>query len=246
MNGTTQVARPSLRERFEAFVQTLDGFESIDALLRGGDPQGKKRADYLVRNRQFVIEQKILQSNPAGRPQKFVDKLALERGIRIYGKVSTRQVFSGQTDAVDLQRRMVLDIARIIDDNVAAADKQTADTRLIFNIPDAAGILILLNESAGHLQPDVIHYALVNSFQKKSAPNTLRYTANDAVILISEAKPPKGFPGRLAFPVLLFLSPQKKHAASITEFSERLIREWATFNNAPLITVPVDINLKPK
>jgi hypothetical protein len=234
MNGTMQVARPSLRERFEAFVQTLDGFESIDALLRGGDPQGKKRADYLVRNRQFVTEQKILQSDPAGRPQKFVDKLA------------TRQVFSGQTDAVDLQRRMVLDIARIIDDNVAAADKQTADTRLIFNSPDAAGILILLNESAGHLQPDVIHYALVNSFQKKSAPDIFRYTANDAVILISEANPLKGFPGQLAFPVLLFLSPQKKHAASITEFSERLIREWATFNNAPLITVPVDINLKPK
>jgi hypothetical protein len=75
----------SLSERFESFVKTLDGFESIDALLRGADQRGKKRADYLVRNRHVVIEQKVLHSNPIGRPQKFIDKLARERGIRIYG-----------------------------------------------------------------------------------------------------------------------------------------------------------------
>ena len=37
----------SLRNRFEAFVRTLDGFESIYALLKDCDPHGKRRADYL-------------------------------------------------------------------------------------------------------------------------------------------------------------------------------------------------------
>jgi hypothetical protein len=103
-------------------VKTLDGFESIDALLRGADQRGKKRADYLVRNRHVVIEQKVLHSNPIGRPQKFIDKLARERGIRIYGRVSTNQVFARQPNPVDLQRKMVLDLARIIDNDVANAD----------------------------------------------------------------------------------------------------------------------------
>jgi hypothetical protein len=245
MSEAMRAARTSLGERFEAFVQTLDGYEGIDALLHRADPPGRKRADYLVRNRQFVIEQKLLQSNPAGRPQKFVDKLAVERGIRIYGTVSTQQVFSGQPDAHDLQQRMLLDLARIIDDNVATANKQTADTRLIFNIPDAAGILVLLNQSADYLRPDVIHYALANSFQKKSGPNAVRYTANDAVILISEASSLEGLP-TVAFPVLLFLSPQKRQATRVTEFSESLMKQWAAFNNAQFLTMPVDINLKPK
>ena len=192
----------SLSKRFEAFVKTLDGFESVDALLKGADPKGKKRADYLAHNRQIVIEQKALQSNPVGRPQKFVDNLALKRGIRIFGTVSTRQVFSGQPDAADLQRRLVLDLARVIDDDVATADKQTSGTRIIFNIPDAMGVLILLNENAVYLQPDVIHYALANSFRKKSAAGSPRYTANDGVILISEASSLTTFPTQSAFPIL--------------------------------------------
>ena len=89
-----------------------------------GEPiqRGKKRADYLVRNRHVVIEQKMRHSNPIGRPRKFIDKLVRERGIRIYGRVSTNQVFARQPDPVDLQRKMVLDLARIIDNDVANAD----------------------------------------------------------------------------------------------------------------------------
>jgi hypothetical protein len=236
----------TLSERFEVFVKTLDGFESIDELLENENPQGKKRADYLVRNREFVIEQKVLKSDPVGRPQKFVDKLSARRGIVTFGKVSTNQIFAGQPDANNLQRRMVLDLTRIIDDNVAAADKQTADTRAIFNIPDSTGILLLLNESAAFLRPGVIHYALANSFQKRAESGAYRYAANDGVILISEANSIVADPNRPVFPILTFTSPEKKRAASVRKFAESMMKQWAAFNRAPLITVPVDINLKTR
>jgi hypothetical protein len=225
----------SLRERFELFVKTLDGFESIDTLLQGADQRGRKRADYLVQNRHIVIEQKVLQSNPAGRPQKFVDKLARERGILIYGTVSTKQVFGGQPDPKDLQRKMVLDLARVIDDDVANADKQTAHTRQLFNIPDAMGILLLLNESAELLQPDVIHYALTNSFHKKCESGALRYIANDGVIVISEANSLVLPPFQRAYPILSYLSPQKRKAVYFSQFADTLMQQWAAFNNVPLV-----------
>lgn len=211
-----------LSQRFESFVKTLDGFESIDALLQKADPPGKKRADYLLQNRQVVLEQKALCSNPIEKPQKFVDKLARERGIRMYGRVSTDQVFAGQPDPQDLQRRMVLDLTRVIRDNVADADKQTADTRQLFNIPNAVGILVLLNESANVLQPDVIHYALSNSFQKRFDSGGLRYPANDGVILFQSA-----------FAILSFTSPHKRQAEFITQFSNMLRSRWVAFNNGP-------------
>ncbi len=161
--------RPTLRTRFESFVKTLDGFEDIDALLKNSKtPDRRMRADYLFQGREIIVEQKTLESNPIARPQKFADKIMRERGIVVLGRSSTQRIFSRQPDANALQRRLVLGIAKTIDDDVAKADKQARDTRLIFRIPDAVGILVLLNEGAQILAPNVIHYALANSFQKRT------------------------------------------------------------------------------
>jgi|SRR5580658_1489495 hypothetical protein len=168
--------RPTLRARFEAFVKTLDGYEDIDALLKFSKTTGgRMRADYLFQGREIIVEQKTLESNPIHRPQKFADEIMRERGIVVLGRSSTQRIFSRQPDANALQRRLVLDIAKTIDDDVAKADKQTRDTRLIFSIPSAVGILVLLNEGARILAPDVIHYALANSFQKRIVGGALRY-----------------------------------------------------------------------
>ena len=72
---------PSLKERFEAFVPTLEGFESIDYLLMGNDYAGKQRADYLLNGRTIIIEQKSLEQNPTDKPQKFVERLANEQRL---------------------------------------------------------------------------------------------------------------------------------------------------------------------
>jgi hypothetical protein len=230
----------NLRERFESFVQTLDGFESIDVLLKEAYPHGIKRAVYLLQNRRIVIEQKVLQSNPDGRPQRFADKVARERGIIYYGATSTARLFGRQPDSQELQKRLILDLARVIDDDVACADKQTADTRQLFNIPTAMGVIVLLNEGAKMLRPDVIHYALANSFQKKSGTGGLRYVANDGVIVISEALCIElpSFPR--AFPLLSFHAPLRRQAAPFTAFSDSLMKHWAAFNNAPLVMMPAN------
>jgi hypothetical protein len=229
----------SLLDRFESFVRTIDGFECIDALLKGANlPPGQKRADYLLQNRQIIVEQKVLEVDPKGRPQKFVDKLGRERGWVIFGTVSTRQVFEKEKDADDLQRRMVLDLAKTIDADVANADKQTAQTRSLFNIPDAMGILVLLNQGANTLKSDVMHYALANVFEKKKqTTDDLRYPANDGVVVISEAQTVR-VPGFLGgFPTQVFYSPQTTKRAAVEAFGDSLLNQWAAFNNAPMLKV---------
>jgi hypothetical protein len=231
--------RSSLRTRFESFVKTLDGFEDIDALLKDSEiTDSRMRADYLFQRRQIILEQKTLESNPIAKPQKFAEKIMRERGIVAFGRVSTQRIFSGQPDANTLQRGLVLSIAKTIDDDVAKADKQTRDTRLIFRIPNAVGILVLLNEGAQILAPDVIHYALANTFQKRTKDGALRYKQNDGVLLISEAHTVAlaGVPGiSRAYPILTFTSPQTKSADLVVAFAEMLRRKWAAFNRAPLI-----------
>jgi hypothetical protein len=94
---------------------------------------------------------------------------------------------------------------------------------------------VLLNEGAEMLPPDVIHYALCNTFQKKTEDGRLRYTQNDGVILISEAHT-LHVPGfSRAYPINTFTSPQTSSADRVIAFSEMLTSRWAAFNIAPLI-----------
>lgn len=231
-----ELVNSTLRTRFETFVKTLDGFEDIDSSLKNSEhPTNGMRADYLFQNREIFVEQKTLVSDPVDRPQRFADKVMHDHGIITYGTVSTQRLFSGQPDANALQRKLMVNISRIIDDDVAKADKQTRDTRIIFHIPNAIGIIVFLNEGAETLKPDIVYYALCNTFQKKNMDGSFRYKQNDGVILLSEAHQVQ-VPGFLrAYPIFTFTSPQTSNSEKVTFFSEMLMYRWAAFNNAPLI-----------
>lgn len=224
----------SLRDRFEAFVRTLTGFEGIDALLQTANRQGKKRADYLFWDRRVIVEQKSLEADPAHKAEEFTTRLIRERRLVLYGAHSTREIFSDLPDGEDLQRRMVQKVGKVIEDNVANADKQTRDTREILAIPNAAGVLVLLNEAVSALGPDIIHYELARSFQKKNG-DKYRYCNNDGVILLTEAHPVaiRGF--ERVFPIFTFFSPECRNRGLVTAFSDMLEVHWSLFNGRRLI-----------
>jgi hypothetical protein len=124
-------------------------------------------------------------------------------------------------------------ITKGVEDSVANADKQTRDTREIFSVPNAVGMLIILNESALTLHPDLIRYGLSPLFQKKSADGSLRYPHNNDVIVISEAHAliSRGMPCFSA------TSPHGIGKEAVSEFSDALIHSWAGFNNLPVLPV---------
>lgn len=235
MTGQNQPA--TLRARFEAFVQTLEGFENIDVLLKAKTMSGKKRADYLFQNRSIIIEQKSLEIDPADKPQKFVEQLVQQGKLLIWGTLSTEAIFRRMPNGDDLRRQLALKIGKVIDDNVRNADKQIRDTREIFDIAGAGGILVLLNEDATTLFPDIVTYALTNGFQKKDG-DEYRYAKIDGVFLISEAHPidTPGF--QKSFPVHSFLAPATANRNAVSAFMDMMMTRWARFNGATLIHMP--------
>jgi hypothetical protein len=85
----------NLQERFESFVKTVRAFESVDdELLRSARHKNKKRADYLLWERQIIVEQKVLSYDPFERAQRFINRLMSQRGVIAYGTVSTNRVFA--------------------------------------------------------------------------------------------------------------------------------------------------------
>jgi len=230
-----KVVMTRLRDRFEAFVKTLGGFESIDALLRVNDPDGKQRADYLFSARTVIVEQKILDVDPASKTQAFLERVMKERGIGGYGLISSNQIFSKLPDGEEVHRKFILRVTGVVEQNVSKADKQTRDTREIFGISDAAGILVLLNEKAYALAPDVVAYRMAHTFERKNPDGSLQYPHNDGAIIISEAHPVKHPLSSKAFPMMAFLASHRRRSEKVTQFANELMERWAAFNNAPVV-----------
>ena len=90
-------------------------------------------------------------------------------------------------DGDQQKRRMFLSITKGLEASFADADKQTRDTREILSIPDAVGMVVILNVSAPTLYPDMIRYGLSEALKKRREDGSIRYSNNDGVIIISEA-----------------------------------------------------------
>jgi hypothetical protein len=223
----------NLQERFELFVTKSRGFENIDDLLRDNHIAGKKRADYLLWQRQVVVEQKVLVGDPFAKAQKFIADRIQEKGIPAFGTFSTDFIFSRMPDGQEQKRRMFLNITKGLEASFATADKQTRDTREIFSIPNAIGIVILLNLGAPTLHPDLIQYGLSQALQKRMADGSLRYPHNDGVVMISEAHVDKTG-GRRGSPCYSSPTPHARNEKLVRAFSETLIHDWAAFNGVPV------------
>jgi len=114
----------------------------------------------------------------------------------------------------------------------------------IFDIPDAVGIMVLLNEGAGMLAPDVIHYAFANTFTKRTNGSRLRYPENDGVILISEVHTMVVSEVARGYPILTFTAPGivpgTTKAATVNVLLAMLKARWVELNRALLTSNSVE------
>ena len=235
MRGWARVTMGNLKERFERFVKTLNGFESIDVLLSGNDPKDVKRADYFFLKRSIIVEQKTIERDPSNKPQEFVESLVKQGKIMIWGTVSTKVIFDKLPDGEKLKAQMFDRLTRQIDTYVSDADKQTRDTRKYFDVPDALGILVLLNENGATLTPDVIRYGVQRPFAKKLVDGSYRYPHNQGVIVLSELHPIKTGNGGQMMPILPMFKSEDKRQKQFDAFTQEFMTLWAQFNRVPLV-----------
>ncbi len=221
-----------LNTRFEAFVHAGKGFENIDTLLRHSVLPEKKRADYLLLNRQIIIEQKSLDTDPVYKAESFVNDLFASRGIFGYGQFGLAPILNKLSDGEKVKADFHAKMTKIIDDIIAHADKQTKDTREIFMIPASLGVVVILNEAAGSLFPDAVRYRVQKTLCKKARDGALRYPHNDVVIIISEAHKIKGLSTVPTIPILMVVSASRKRGDIALAFANDLARNWAAFNGA--------------
>ena len=219
--------KAKLSDRFERFARTLDGFEDIDELMTGVASE-MKRADYLLRNRQIIIEQKALTTNPEHKVQKYADKLLGEGQFTANGRFSLYPILDEAADGLNHHARLLNDISNVLEKNISDADKQLRDTREIFSIPAAMGVVVMLNEGAVSLDPQLSNVRIDNLLSEKTGSDLARFPNTDLAITISDihtlspAMPYK----RMGFHV----SPTSANREAAFRFAEDFKKRWIGFD----------------
>ena len=227
----------NLRERFQHFMLSTPGVESIDQLLLHCAPIGRKQADYLACARRAIIEVKSLDVNPDAKVQQFLDKLGHTGRLSVVGDTTLAALLSTLPDGQALFNEVRERVTKVLDDVIAKADDQTRDTKLTYDIPDALGAVVVLNENATLLFPDISTMKLFDMLRKQR-DGQLRYVHNQVIILISEAHLIESGQDVTMYPMATVYSELGNSIPFATAFAESLTRRWVTFNNAGYLNSP--------
>jgi hypothetical protein len=107
-----------------------------------------------------------------------------------------------------------------------------ADTRKFFELPDAIGVVVMLNEHAPLIEPDYFQDKAWDMLRKELAPGQLRYPENQVVILISEAHRVVNAANVEMIPVETSLSEAGVKNPAAEAFAIKLRQRWVDFNQA--------------
>lgn len=222
----------TLKERFEEFILSIKGVESVDRLMAQCDLPGRKRADYLALNRRIIIEQKSLDIDPDYKVPEFFEKHTnLDNSID--GDLTAlSHLLRRLPEATKLGINLYRSLTKGLDDILSHADKQSRDTGKTFLIANAIGVVVILNDSAPTLEPDIVTIKAAEMLRKLTETHELRYPENHVVVLISEAHRIPSDKAVELIPTSTAVSESGGQMPLATCFAEALLRRWAKFNNA--------------
>jgi hypothetical protein len=102
----------------------------------------------------------------------------------------------------------------------------------MFCIPEAIGVVVVLNENAPLIFPDNAMVKLFGMLRKRRKDGELRYVHNHVIVLISEAHIIKSVDDATMYNMATVYSDVGNEIPLATAFTESLKEEWAAFNNA--------------
>lgn len=225
----------SLEVRFTRFVASLPGAEAIDSLKLPEDPKRRRRADYLLAGREVVIEVKTLTSDAAHKVEAEVEKhREREEFPLFYGSADLRKVLAHLADGDNIYRRILNALGRSVEAAVRSAEEQVSHTRHLLGVPNAVGMLVILNEAVEILDPTVVGHR-VSQLLLRDRTGHSTSDKLDFVWLLFESHAIGTVAGIPAVPSMLIRGAGSSRFPWFEAFHEDLVRRWAALNGAAVV-----------
>lgn len=143
----------------DASTESLDG--TAFAQVNGSDT----KADYLLGNRGLVAELKTLNGDPHDRMElRLKERFAKPDAPIVFGTLGVSKVVEGLYDRDALSKTLVDVAGRAIRRHMQKANGQIAAIKTRLDLPNAGGLLILMNDAEPMIDASAIVYAIKSAF----------------------------------------------------------------------------------
>lgn len=227
-----------LESRFLRFLATLQDAESLDELL--GDPKfdGQRRADYLLFGRRVILELKSLETDTSHKVESEMDKHRDREDFPLfYGTVDLQAVLKHLPDGKEINDRIFYKTTRSIEDAVRSAEEQVENTAKLLDLPDSAGLLVLLNQDLTGFTPEVIAHRVATLIRRNAQDGTPRSPLAFAWLILESHVLSEG-PAEQNLPMIAIEGPRSQYMPWFKELLTYLEFAWAQFNGIPLFQHP--------
>lgn len=222
--------KPTLEDRFTQFIDDLPNAEIIDRLELPKDLTNTRKADFLLKNREVIIEMKTLTADPSSKIEATVDEHRDREDFPVvYGSADVRRVFSFLSDGEDIYRRMVLSLTRSVESGLRSAEEQIAHTKAVLRLPDSVGVLVVLNESVSVLDPELVGHRVAQHWRRRQQSGN-GASQIDFVWLLFESHTIATNSGLPASISMLIRGETANDFPWFPDFHQELNARWATFN----------------
>ncbi|RYY22258.1 MAG: hypothetical protein EOP62_23495 [Sphingomonadales bacterium] len=162
----------ALEARVVDFLKSGPHAESVDELIYGRTVE-TNISDYLIDDRRLIVELKAVSGDSAGRVAAlFREALDQEPRMFAVGRMSIQPILRARANGEEINSRLVHIAGRAVRQLLQKANKQILATRDHFEIPNAAGLVVLAVERGKATEAGVIAYAVRHAIFSEKTPLT--------------------------------------------------------------------------
>jgi hypothetical protein len=223
-----------LYPHFMKFIRTVPGAEIIDDLPLTPEQQKTKKADVFFDQRTIVAEVKLLATDTAPKVDPILAPYRdTEHWPVFYGQWPISKILAHLPDSKKLHRKIYDAVTTSIAKLVGDANRQIRQTKESFGLPNARGVLVVLNDTIDILKPDVIAYKISETLNKRTPTGAVRFPEILHTWVLSETHAAPITPQLNGLLSVVLDHPLVHDDGSVEKFVSSLHPRWAAYNRIP-------------
>ncbi|HEX7678348.1 MAG TPA: hypothetical protein VF713_09500 [Thermoanaerobaculia bacterium] len=237
---------PTLTERFTAFCTQLTNAEPIDSITLTAEEEARReaqnlrKADYFFEKRTIICEIKTLEIDTAGKLVEVMTKAGLHPETLTKGEHVIEALFTKIPKGSKLFGRAVKLLMTPLINDFNSAVKQIRDSKILFDIPDADGLLIILNDAVPISGPPMVYKRLKRRLMKHDGKGEPFHKDINRVFYVGETHAIETPQGDQRVNITL-PNPHAPEHHGVEAFVVKLAEQWAAYNNMPFTKAGAEV-----
>ena len=188
-----------LEKRVAEFLMSNPRTENLDSAAFANVTGSSRKADYLLDGRRFIAELKAINAKPKERLERRLrDRMSQPGAPIVFGQLGVGAVMKHLPDAEQQSKILVDQAGRPIRRFMREANEQIATTKELLAIPEAEGILLIMNDSDEYADAAALAYVILDLLNNQGQ----QFSHIKHVLLLVESHRIQMPSGSLGFPVI--------------------------------------------